>query len=181
MEIKQKSKITNMFKIIVFTLILLILMLGFSTNAKAVELFSESVPLSFHGVPRKEIGPLVYCSKKGYGTEVYIDCSYNGFAYLLGSGQHRYSFFGFGAVRHTDTYTILGEDPITRTTYDWSGGPMYYNLAEEYRQIWNSNQFRNSVSKFVSKYLNYVNGLGSNLYSTYVNGTNYYFKHICYF
>ncbi len=171
MKIKENLKITNVLKIIVFTLILLILSLGVNTKANAAELFVEDVPLSFHGIPRYgDIGPLVFCSKKGYGTEVYIDCSKT-FAALLGSGTHEYSYSGFGAIRTSETYTILGEDPITKVNYNWSG--YSWHMAEYFGPIWLSSMFRSEVADFISDYNSVTSALGDDLISTVVGGYNY--------
>lgn len=170
MEVKQKSKVTNILKIIVFTLILLILTLGANTKTNAAELFWEDIPLSFHGIPRyNDIGPLVFCSKKGYGTEVYIDCSKK-IAALLGSGTITPYYKGFGGRRSTETYTILGEDPITKAVYSWGGT---YEITEKYGPIYNSDEFRDDVGEFLKEYRNRTSALGDLLITTGVYGLDW--------
>ena len=174
MEIKQKSKITNIFKIIVFTLILLILILGFSTKANAAELFSEDIPKMWYNIPRYgNIGPLVFCSEKGAGTAVYMDCSYDNFAFLLGSARYLKQFKGFGASRESGTYTVLNEDPIPRMTYNWNSGLGRWELAEKYGPIYSSYNFKNEVSSFLTKYNATISALGDYFISSVVNGKNY--------
>ena len=171
MKIKEKSKITNILKIIVFTLILLILMLGFNTRANAKEFFTENVPLSSgRGIAWTDIVKKAYCSRKGYPTERYMDCSKRYIADLLGTGKRLSNYYTFGAVRSTKDNSVW-DDTFTAATYDWYGNA---TTADIYGPFYKSSEFAARVSEFLADLSTIAHSwTGTSKYTPTSNGTVY--------
>ena len=122
MERKEKYKISNILKILVFTFILLILTLGLNNNVNAKELFSDTV--LWNGIPHNVSGlPKLWCSDHGKYVEAYMDCSPI-IRTLQGSGSELDDFTSVGGDRVDKTFYMLGTEPLEREVWNWfaSGG-----------------------------------------------------------
>lgn len=152
MEKKEKFKISNILKILVFTLILLILVLSINGHVRATtELLYDDVGNLWHGIPHNGMvdGKTLWCSDKGHMVAAYMDCPHL-IADLLGSGTVSSYFLSVGGDRTAKTFTMFDESD-TKDVWEWKDylGDLGL-LAEKYTPIYKSASFEGRINDFLS-------------------------------